>query len=223
MKTRFIVVRRVVRMAVEDIGLADPQALTVALAAKDAFELMGSPEGELAIAQAVLYVATAPKSNAVYTAFKAAQAEAKRTGSLMPPKHILNAPTKLMKAEGYGAGYAYDHDAPEGSPAELLPDNLPRPEFYRPRDTGFRTGDRQAPRLVGGVARETNTGELSHAYRHTDRRAGDDRAGLGLQPGCVAEHDKEVADACIPLTGFKDAKIHTNIMTFSDVSVTRRS
>src|SRR5258708_39489919 len=105
--------RRVVRMAVEDIGLADPQALVIGNAAKDAYDFLGSPEGELAIAQAVIYIATAPKSNAAYVAYGAAMRTAKEAGSLLPPKHILNAPTKLMKEEGYGAGYAYDHDAPE--------------------------------------------------------------------------------------------------------------
>jgi putative ATPase len=106
--------RRVVRMAVEDIGLADPQALVIANAAKDAFDFLGSPEGELAIAQAVIYCATAPKSNAAYAAFGAAMRTAKEAGSLLPPKHILNSPTKLMKSEGYGSGYEYDHDAPDG-------------------------------------------------------------------------------------------------------------
>src|SRR6202030_4278030 len=105
--------RRVVRMAVEDIGLADPQALVVANAAKDAYDFLGSPEGELAIAQAVIYIATAPKSNAAYAAYGAAMRTAREAGSLLPPKHILNAPTKLMKGEGYSAGYAYDHDAPD--------------------------------------------------------------------------------------------------------------
>src|SRR5581483_10602786 len=104
------IARRVVRMAVEDIGLADPQALVIANAAKDAYDFLGSPEGELAIAQAVIYVATAPKSNAAYKAFGAAMRTAKERGSLLPPKHILNAPTKLMREEGYGAGYEYDHD-----------------------------------------------------------------------------------------------------------------
>src|SRR3569623_1974003 len=107
------IARRVVRMAIEDIGLADPQALVIANAAKDAFDFLGSPEGELAIAQAVLYVATAPKSNAAYVAFGAAKRSAKDNGSLLPPKHILNAPTNLMKSEGYGRGYAYDHAAEE--------------------------------------------------------------------------------------------------------------
>src|ERR1700681_1152849 len=105
--------RRIVRMAIEDVGLADPQALVVANAAKDAYDFLGSPEGELAIAQAVIYIATAPKSNAAYTAFSAAKRVAKDAGSLVPPKHILNAPTRLMKDEGYGSGYDYDHDAPD--------------------------------------------------------------------------------------------------------------
>src|SRR5499425_1478709 len=107
------IARRVVRMAIEDIGLADPQALVIANAAKDAYDFLGSPEGELAIAQAVIYVATAPKSNATYTAFGAAMRTAKEAGSLLPPKHILNSPTKLMREEGYGSGYEYDHDVPE--------------------------------------------------------------------------------------------------------------
>src|SRR5262249_55717209 len=105
--------RRIVRMAVEDIGLADPQALVIANAAKDDYDFVGSPEGELAIAQAVIYVATAPKSNAAYAAYGAAMRTAKEAGSLLPPKHILNAPTKLMKEEGYASGYDYDHDTPD--------------------------------------------------------------------------------------------------------------
>ena len=115
--------RRVVRMAVEDIGLADPQALVVANAAKDAYDFLGSPEGELAIAEAVIYIATAPKSNATYMAFGAAMRTAKEAGSLLPPKHILNAPTKLMKTEGYGSGYEYDHDSRGGV---LRPGLFPR-------------------------------------------------------------------------------------------------
>ena len=103
--------RRIVRMAVEDIGLADPQALVIANAAKDAYDFLGSPEGELAIAEACIYVATAPKSNAAYMAFGEAKRTAKEAGSLLPPKHVLNAPTKLMQTEGYGSGYEYDHDA----------------------------------------------------------------------------------------------------------------
>src|SRR5262252_1622018 len=127
------IARRVVRMAIEDIGLADPQALVVANAAKDAYDFLGSPEGELAIAQAVIYVATAPKSNAGYAAFGAAMCTAKEAGSLLPPKHILNAPTKLMSEEGYGRGYAYDHDAEEAfSGQNYFPDALKRQKFYDP-------------------------------------------------------------------------------------------
>jgi putative ATPase len=130
--------RRVVRMAVEDIGLADPQALVVCNAAKDAYDFLGSPEGELAIAQAVIYLATAPKSNAAYVAFGEAMRVAKSAGSLLPPKHILNAPTKLMKTEGYGRGYEYDHDAPEAfSGQDYFPDELGRQTFYDPPDRGF--------------------------------------------------------------------------------------
>jgi putative ATPase len=130
--------RRVVRMAVEDIGLADPQALVVANAAKDAYDFLGSPEGELAIAQAVIYVATAPKSNAAYMAFGAAKKVAKEHGSLLPPKHILNAPTNLMKGEGYGSGYEYDHDTPEGfSGQDYFPEALGRQTFYDPPERGF--------------------------------------------------------------------------------------
>ena len=132
------IARRVVRMAVEDIGLADPQALTVAIAAKDAYDFLGSPEGELAISNAVIYAATAPKSNAAYAAFKGAARLAKDHGSLMPPKIILNAPTKLMKNEGYGANYAYDHDEPEGfSGQNYWPEALGRQTLYRPMDRGF--------------------------------------------------------------------------------------
>ena len=130
--------RRIVRMAVEDIGLADPQALVIANAAKDAYDFLGSPEGELAIAQAVIYVATAPKSNAAYMAFGAAKRVAKEGGSLLPPKHILNAPTKLMKNEGYSTGYQYDHDAPDAfSGQDYFPESLGRQHFYDPPERGF--------------------------------------------------------------------------------------
>src|SRR5512140_3282612 len=130
--------RRVVRMAVEDIGLADPQALVIANAAKDAYDFLGSPEGELAIAQAVIYVATAPKSNAAYVAYGAAKRVAQEAGSLLPPKHILNAPTKLMQAEGYGATYEYDHDAPDAfSGQDYFPEALGRHKFYDPPERGF--------------------------------------------------------------------------------------
>jgi putative ATPase len=132
------IARRVVRMAVEDIGLADPQALVVANAAKDAYDFLGSPEGELAIAEAVIYVATAPKSNAAYVAFGAAMRTAKEAGSLLPPMHILNAPTRLMQSEGYGAGYDYDHDVPDAfSGQDYFPEALGRQKFYDPPERGF--------------------------------------------------------------------------------------
>jgi putative ATPase len=132
------VARRVVRMAVEDIGMADPHALTVSLNAWETYERLGSPEGELAIAQAVLYMATAPKSNAAYKAFGAANQAAKQSGSLMPPKHILNAPTRLMKDLGYGRGYAYDHDQEDAfSGQNYFPDEMERQEFYRPTGRGY--------------------------------------------------------------------------------------
>ena len=132
------IARRLVRFAVEDIGLADPQALPQAIAAWDAYERLGSPEGELAIAQAVIYLGTAPKSNAAYTALKESMRAAKETGSLMPPLHIVNAPTRLMKDLGYGKGYAYDHDTPEGfSGQDYFPDEMDRRTFYRPAGRGF--------------------------------------------------------------------------------------
>lgn len=132
------VLRRLVRFASEDIGLADPQALVQCLAAKDAYDFLGSPEGELAIVQACLYLATAPKSNAAYKAQKSAWKMARETGSLMPPAHILNAPTKLMKEIGYGKGYAYDHDAENGfSGANYWPDELTPVTLYHPNDRGF--------------------------------------------------------------------------------------
>jgi putative ATPase len=130
--------RRMVRMAYEDIGLADPEAAHQALAAKDTYDFLGSPEGEIALAQCVLYLATAPKSNAVYAALGAAKRMAGEHGSLMPPKHILNAPTKLMKAEGYGAGYDYDHDAPEAfSGQNYFPEGVARAQLYTPSGRGF--------------------------------------------------------------------------------------
>ena len=130
--------RRIVRMAIEDVGLADPQAVHQALAAKDVYEFLGSPEGELALAQAVVYVACAPKSNALTVGFGAAMKAARETGSLMPPKHILNAPTKLMKQQEYGAGYLYDHDQPEAfSGQDYFPTELGRRSFYAPVERGF--------------------------------------------------------------------------------------
>ncbi|MEK9831310.1 MAG: replication-associated recombination protein A [Rhodospirillaceae bacterium] len=132
------VARRLARAAVEDIGLADPEALPHALAAWEAYERIGSPEGELALAQCVIYLATAPKSNASYKAFGAAMRMAKDTGSLAPPKHILNAPTRLMKDLGYGDGYAYDHDAEEAfSGQNYFPDGIDRARFYEPVERGF--------------------------------------------------------------------------------------
>jgi putative ATPase len=132
------IARRLVRAAVEDIGMADPQALVQALAAKDMYDFLGSPEGEIALAQTVIYLATAPKSNAVYSALSAAKGAAAEHGSLMPPAHILNAPIKLMKNLGYGKGYEYDHAAEESfSGQNYFPDGLARQQFYEPRDTGF--------------------------------------------------------------------------------------
>jgi putative ATPase len=132
--------RRIVRMAIEDVGLADPEAIHQALAAKDTYDFLGSPEGELALAQAVLYLATAPKSNATYAAFGSATRRAKETGSLMPPKIILNAPTRLMKEQEYGAGYRYDHDEPEAfSGQNYFPDGMKRETFYEPAERGFES------------------------------------------------------------------------------------
>jgi putative ATPase len=135
---RLFIARRLVRAAVEDIGLADPQALVIANAAKDAFDFLGSPEGELALAQAAVYLATAPKSHSIYTAYKAATRTAKEHGSVMPPKTILNAPTKLMKQIGYGESYRYDHDEPDAfSGQDYWPEKLGRQRFYDPADRGF--------------------------------------------------------------------------------------
>jgi putative ATPase len=132
------IARRLVRFAVEDVGLADPQALVQTLAAWETYERLGTPEGELGIAQAVLYLGTAPKSNAAYRAFGEASGAARETGSLAPPMHILNAPTRLMKDLGYGAGYAYDHDAPEAfSGQDYFPEGMERRAFYRPVERGF--------------------------------------------------------------------------------------
>ena len=130
--------RRLTRMAVEDIGLADPQAQTLCLHAWETYERLGSPEGELALAQAVAYLALAPKSNAGYVAYKAARDLARKTGSEPPPKHILNAPTRMMKDQGYGAGYAYDHDAEDGfSGQNYFPDSVKRPVLYQPVERGY--------------------------------------------------------------------------------------
>jgi len=132
------ILRRLTRAAVEDIGLADPQAVVQALTAWDSYNRLGSPEGELAIAQCVIYLATAPKSNAAYMAFGEAQRMARDTGSLMPPMHILNAPTRLMRDLGYGGGYVYDHATEEGfSGQNYFPDGVERRVFYRPGERGF--------------------------------------------------------------------------------------
>jgi putative ATPase len=153
------IARRIVRMAVEDIGLADPQALAVANAAKDAFDFLGSPEGELAIAQALVYVATAPKSNALYMAHKAATRVAKEAGSLPPPKHILNAPTKLMKSEGYSEGYLYDHDQPDAfSGQDYFPEKLGRKRFYDPPERGFEREIRKRLEYWARLRRERGGG-----------------------------------------------------------------
>ncbi|MCA0873835.1 replication-associated recombination protein A [Seohaeicola saemankumensis] len=130
--------RRITRMSVEDIGLADPQAQAVCLQSWETYERLGSPEGELALAQALVYLALAPKSNAAYTAYKAARKLARDSGSAPPPKHILNAPTQMMKDQGYGAGYAYDHDAEDGfSGQNYFPDDMQRPDLYQPVERGF--------------------------------------------------------------------------------------
>jgi putative ATPase len=156
---RLFIARRLVRAAVEDIGLADPQALVVANAAKDAFDFLGSPEGELALAQAAVYLATAPKSNALYTAYKAATQSAKDNGSLAPPRTILNAPTKLMKTIGYGQNYRYDHDEPDAfSGQDYWPDKLGAQEFYEPVDRGFEREIRKRLEYWAKLRRERRDG-----------------------------------------------------------------
>ena len=152
------IARRVVRMAIEDIGLADPQALVICNAAKDAYDFLGSPEGELAIAQAVIYVATAPKSNAAYKAYGAATAAAREGGSLLPPKHILNAPTRLMKSEGYGTGYDYDHDAPDAfSGQDYFPEGISRRQYYDPPERGFEREIRKRLEYWAKLRKERDT------------------------------------------------------------------
>ncbi|WP_422373586.1 replication-associated recombination protein A [Hoeflea sp.] len=147
--------RRLVRMASEDIGLADPHALVIANAAKDTYDFLGSPEGELALAQACVYLATAPKSNAVYTAYKSAMRAAREHGSLLPPKHILNAPTKLMKSEGYSEGYLYDHDQPDAfSGQDYFPEAMGRRTFYDPPERGFERDLRKRLEFWSRLRRE---------------------------------------------------------------------
>ncbi|WP_448203077.1 replication-associated recombination protein A [Azospirillum sp. sgz302134] len=154
------IARRLTRFAVEDIGLADPNALTQAIAAWEAYERLGSPEGELAIAQLVVYLGTAPKSNAAYTAYKSAVRAAKETGSLMPPKHILNAPTKLMKQIGYGKGYEYDHDTADGfSGQNYFPDGMARREFYQPVERGFEREIKKRQDYWARLRERKTTGE----------------------------------------------------------------
>jgi putative ATPase len=158
---RFIA-RRLARAAVEDIGLADPQALPQALAAWEAYERIGSPEGELALAQCAIYLASAPKSNAAYNAYGAAVRSARETGSLMPPKHILNAPTGLMKDLGYGAGYAYDHNAEDGfSGQDYFPEDMQRPEFYQPVARGFEREISKRLEYWDKLRIQRRTGDLS--------------------------------------------------------------
>ena len=151
--------RRLIRMASEDIGMADPQALTICIAARDAYEQLGTPEGELALAQACIYLATAPKSNAAYMAYNAARRAAKEHGSLVPPKHILNAPTKLMKNEGYGRNYDYDHDAPEAfSGQNYFPEEMGRQTFYEPVERGFEREIRKRLEYWDRLRRERGEG-----------------------------------------------------------------
>lgn len=156
---RLFIARRLVRMAIEDIGLADPAAVTQALAAKDVYDFLGSPEGELALAQATLYMATAPKSNAAYAAYGSAMRAAKTHGSLSPPKHILNAPTALMAEHGYGEGYAYDHDTPEGfSGQNYFPDEMRREQYYDPPERGFEREIRKRLAYWEGLRRKRTSG-----------------------------------------------------------------
>lgn len=154
------IARRLLRFAYEDVGLAEPQAAVQALTAWETFERIGSPEGELALAQAVIYLATAPKSNAAYKAYGAARRNAKDTGSLMPPKHILNAPTNLMKDLGYGAGYNYDHDAPDAfSGQDYFPDDADRQTFYHPVERGFEREMRKRLDYWDRLRKERSSGE----------------------------------------------------------------
>ena len=152
--------RRLLRMAVEDNALADPQAQSICLHAWETYERLGSPEGELALAQAVIYLALAPKTNAGYVAYKAARNAARQSGSEPPPKHILNAPTSMMKDQGYGAGYAYDHDAEDGfSGQNYFPDTMQRPTFYKPVDRGFERDLKKRTEYFAGLRAKRNAGQ----------------------------------------------------------------
>ncbi len=175
--------RRITRMAVEDVGLADPRAQRLCLEAWQTFERLGSPEGELALAEAVVYLALAPKSNATYVAWKAAREAARRTGSLAPPAHILNAPTRLMKEQGCGAGYAYDHDAPDAfSGQDYFPEGMRRPVWYVPVDRGFERELRaRADHFAGLRARR---------QAEAARSAARGRAGVRYGPGDDHEADE---------------------------------
>lgn len=154
------IARRLIRAAAEDIGEADPMSLVLANAAKDTYDFLGSPEGEIALAQLVVHLAAAPKSNAVYVAYKAAMKAAKETGSLTPPSHILNAPTKLMKELGYGKGYAYDHDAPQGfSGQNYFPDGMERRQFYQPRGEGTEARIKERLDRWAAIRRERGGGD----------------------------------------------------------------
>lgn len=154
------IARRLIRAAAEDIGEADPMSLVLANAAKDTYDFLGSPEGEIALAQLVVHLAAAPKSNAVYVAYKAAMKAAKETGSLTPPSHILNAPTKLMKELGYGKGYAYDHDAPQGfSGQNYFPDGMERRQFYQPRGEGTEARIKERLDRWAAIRRERGDGD----------------------------------------------------------------
>jgi len=153
------IARRLIRAAAEDIGEADPISLVLANAAKDTYDFLGSPEGEIALAQLVVHLATAPKSNAVYTAFGKAMQAARETGSLMPPKHILNAPTRMMKELGYGRGYAYDHDATEGfSGQDYFPEEMPRQAFYQPKGEGAEARIKERLERWAALRRERGGG-----------------------------------------------------------------
>jgi putative ATPase len=152
---RLFLARRIVRMAIEDIGLADPGAVQQALAAKETYDFLGSPEGELALAQAVIYLATAPKSNASYMAYNQAMRAAKSNGSLSPPKHIVNAPTAMMGDQGYGVGYEYDHDTPDGfSGQDYFPDEMTREQYYAPPERGFEREIRKRLAYWDGLRRK---------------------------------------------------------------------
>jgi putative ATPase len=164
------IARRLIRFASEDVGLADPQALVQAVAAKDAYDFIGSPEGELALAQCVLYLATSPKSNAAYRALDGAMRSAREHGSLMPPRHILNAPTRLMKELGYGEGYAYDHDTAQGfSGQNYFPEDMARETYYRPGERGFEREVAKRLAYWNKLRDKANKDGDRHGERHGDR------------------------------------------------------